>query len=41
MEEHLTGEPKNRVLGTSLVAQWISLCAPNAGDLGFNSWSGN
>ena len=25
--------------GTSLVVQWLRLCAPNAGGLGFNPWS--
>ena len=27
--------------GTSLVVKWLRLLAPNAGDLGFDSWSGN
>ena len=27
--------------GTSLVVQWLRLCAPNAGGRGFKPWSGN
>ena len=30
-----------KVTGTSLVAQWLRLCTPNAGGAGFNPWSGN
>ena len=32
---------KNRALGTSLVIQWLSVCAFNAGGHRFNPWSGN
>ena len=27
--------------GTSLVVQWLRLCIPNAGGLGFDPWAGN
>ena len=27
---------KNQLVGTSLVVQWLRLCAPNAGDTGLN-----
>ena len=26
---------------TSLMVQWLRLCVPSAGGLGFNPWSGN
>ena len=33
---------KKSKMGTSLVVQWLRLCAPNAGDLGLiDPWSGN
>ena len=32
---------KNLIKGTSLVAQWIRLRAPNAGGPGFDPWSWN
>ena len=32
---------KKAILGTSLLVQQLRLCAPNAGDLEFNPWSGN
>ena len=28
-------------IGKSLVVQWLRLCVPNAGSLGFDHWSGN
>ena len=28
-------------LGTSLAVQWLRLCIPNAGGIGFNPWLGN
>ena len=32
---------KHKQLGTSLVAQWLRLRAPNAGGPSFDPWSGN
>ena len=32
---------KKAILGTSLLVQQLRLCAPNAGGLEFNPWSGN
>ena len=33
-------QQKDNYLGTSLVNQWLKLCAPNAGEAAFDAWSG-
>ena len=37
----LRGKPNMLRSGTSVVVQWLRLCAPNAGEPKFDPWSGD